>query len=336
MPKLLVVDDEIGICNLLRAFFAEKGYDVIIANNGDEAVLKIKQERPHLVFLDVKMPGISGIEVLRHAKELDESIKVIMITAVEEEEVVCEARSLGASDYVTKPFSLEYLEGTVLAKLNAQLYEELRASNEELRRSYERLKQNIRQMVLTLANIVEAKDAYTGNHQEAVEKIGMALGRRLKATSHVDVDLETLEMGLHLHDIGKEGIPESILNKPDKLTPEEWEIMKQHPVIGAKILEPIEEFKKVTYVTLHHQEKYDGTGYPDGLKGDEIPIEARIIAVADAFHAMTSDRPYRKAPGFSFAVSELKKHSGTQFDPIVVQMFLALIDEGTISETLTQ
>ncbi len=333
LPRLLVVDDEIGICNLLKDFFTDKGFDVSIANNGEHALEIIERDRPHLVFLDVKMPGISGLEVLRRAKQMDSSMKAIMVTAVEDDETMAEARALGAIDYVTKPFSLEYLEDIVLTKINSQLYEELRRSNEELKKTYERLQRNVRQMVLTLANIVEAKDEYTGSHQDEVVGIGMQVGQWLVEHDDVEVDMDTLEMGLHLHDLGKQGIPDPVLNKPGPLNEEEWALMKLHPEIGAKILEPVDEFKKVADVVMHHQEMWDGTGYPDGLKGDEIPIEASIVAVSDAFHAMTSDRIYRKSPGVSYALEQLRKYSGTQFDPKVVQAFLNVYEAGLLPKS---
>ncbi|MFH1853937.1 MAG: HD domain-containing phosphohydrolase [Candidatus Omnitrophota bacterium] len=204
----------------------------------------------------------------------------------------------------------------------------------EINRLREREKESYFQTVLALAQTVDEKDAYTRGHLERVFLYGMSVAEELKDSSGFmeDINIDDLKAALRLHDIGKIGIPDAILNKNDKLTPDEWSIMKQHCDIGARILEPIEKLKNVATIVRHHQEKYDGTGYPDGLKGDEIPLEARIIAVVDAFHAMTSDRPYRKALSEEVALTELKNNAGTQFDPVIAAAFIRAREKGKIKK----
>jgi len=202
----------------------------------------------------------------------------------------------------------------------------------ELKRLREKEKENYFQTILALARTVDEKDAYTRGHLDEVAKYGMTVAEELMnlADININIDMEELKTSLLLHDIGKIGVPDALLNKKGALTSEEFEIMKQHAEIGARIIEPIEKLKKVGKIIKHHQEKYDGTGYPDGLKGEEIPLESRIVAVVDAYHAMITDRPYRKALPEEVALSELKNNKGTQFDPKVVEAFIKAYEKGKI------
>jgi len=200
----------------------------------------------------------------------------------------------------------------------------------ELQKLREKEKESYFQTILALAKTVDEKDAYTRGHLEEVTKYGMIVAEELMDSVKMDIDMEELKTALLLHDIGKIGVPDALLHKASSLTPEEFEIMKQHTEIGARILEPIEKLKKVGRIIRHHQEKCDGTGYPDGLRGEDIPIEARIISVVDAYHAMTSDRPYRKALPEETALNELKNKSGTQFDADIVEAFMKAYKKGKI------
>ena len=197
------------------------------------------------------------------------------------------------------------------------------AELEELRRKERR---SYYEIVVSLAREVDEKDHYTFGHVEEVEKLGLltakALGLNLEGRKR-----DILMAGLKLHDVGKIGIPDEILKKCGKLTEAEYLVMKEHPRKGARILDPLANFTEVTKIVLHHQEKWDGTGYPYGLRGEEIPIESRVVAVVDAFHAMTSSRPYRKARTLEYAKAELRKYAGTQFDPHVVEVFLGVVEE---------
>ncbi len=204
----------------------------------------------------------------------------------------------------------------------------------ELEKIREREKENYFQTVLALAQTVDEKDSCTRGHLDDVCYYGMRVAEELLALPDFDesISKEDLRTALRLHDIGKIGVPDAILNKPGKLDTEEWEIMKQHCEIGARILEPIERLKNVATIVKYHQEKFDGTGYPDGLKGEDIPLESRIISVVDAFHAMVSDRPYRKALSIKEALAELGSNAGSQFDPVIVAAFIRAWEKGKIKK----
>lgn len=206
---------------------------------------------------------------------------------------------------------------------NAKNHHKLKSIMESERKNYF-------QTIFALARTVDEKDAYTRGHLDEVAKYGMEVAKELSKSARLKIDIEDLKTALLLHDIGKIGVPDALLNKPGKLTPDEWSVMKQHPEIGARIIEPISKLKRVGNIVRHHQEKYDGSGYPDGLKSQEIPFESRIIAVVDAFHAMTSNRPYRNALSEKVALKELEIYRGKQFDPVVVDAFMRAWKKGKI------
>ncbi len=333
MVKLLVADDEQKICHLLESFFAERGFDVMLAHDGKTALSCIHEYHPHLVFLDLHMPGLNGLEVLKEAKKLDESMKVIIITAIEDDETIKQAKLLGASDYVIKPFSLEYLKEEVLAKVSTSLYEDLRSANHELKRSLDDMRQVTRGIVAAFSRVISKIDPhYTHEHvSRSVEYASKILTKlREQGVSFDGMQEEVLLAGILLHDVGKIFTPKEVLFKPGPLSDEEWRIMRRHPVDGAEILEEITGLKEMAKIVRYHQEAYDGSGYPEGLKGEEIPIGARIATAVDAFDAMVTDRPYRKGMTVEKAVAELKRNRGTQFDPVVVDAIIALYEEGKL------
>lgn len=333
MVKLLVADDEQKICRLLEDFFAERGFDVLVAHDGKAAIAAIRDERPHLVFLDLHMPGLNGLDVLAEARQVDPMMKIIVITAIEDEATIQKARSLGATDYVIKPFSLEYLRDEVLTKVSTSLYEDLRTANVELTKSYDSLRQVTRGIVSAFSMVVSKIDPhYTHEHiARSVEYATKVLAKmRQKGVTFNGISEEVMLAGILLHDIGKIFTPKEILFKPGPLNDEEWKIMRRHPVDGAEILEQIDGLKEMAKVVRYHQEAYDGSGYPEGLKGEEIPIGARIATVVDAFDAMITDRPYRKGMPIAKAIEELKRNRGTQFDPNVVDAIVEIYDEGNL------
>jgi putative nucleotidyltransferase with HDIG domain len=333
MVKLLVADDEQKICRLLETFFSERGYEVLLAHDGASALEVIQRERPHLVFLDLRMPGLSGLEVLKEAHAVDATMKVIIITAIEDEETIQQARALGATDYVIKPFSLEYLKDEVLSKVSTSLYEDLRRVNEELKGSLERMKDVVRGIVSAFSSVVSKIDPHY-THEHVVRSVDYATRivqkLRQQGLSLGTAPEEVLLAGVLLHDIGKIFTPKEILYKNGPLNDEEWAIIRRHPVDGADILQQIGSLKEMADTVRHHHECYDGSGYPDGLKGEEIPLGSRIASVVDAFDAMVSDRPYRKAMPIEKAIAELQRCRGTQFDPQVVDAVLALYAEGNL------
>jgi len=347
MLKILVVDDEPEITELLKNFFLRKKYTVFVANNGQVALDIIQEQRPHLVFLDIRMPVMDGLTVLRNIRQLDKSIKVIMVTAIEDEKTVNEAKSLGAVDYVRKPFKLDYMEREVIEKVNSQLFGDLRVELDEKSKLIEKLAQEVKranelneriernfyQTILSLATALEARDRYTHGHSERVDLYSKIIAEELKENYSWQMDdkfFEDLHIEARLHDIGKIAIPDIVLNKPGKLTNDEFEQIKSHPVKSAHILAPLKDLEKNIEVIRHHHERVDGRGYPSALLKDKIPARSRIIAVADSFDAMTSDRPYRKAMPIDQALAELEKNKGTQFDETVVEAFVSAYKKGKI------
>lgn len=334
MVKLLVADDEQKICRLVGDFFAKRGYEILMAHDGPSALAVIRAERPHLVFLDLHMPGMNGLDILREARAIDDTIKIIVVTAIEDDETIQKARTLGASDYVIKPFSLEYLHDEVLGKVSASLYQDLRAANEQLKSSLDRLRNIVRGVVAAFSAVVSKIDPHY-THEHVVRSVDYASKilqklRVLGVNSFDDTEEEILLAGILLHDIGKIFTPKEILYKPGPLTDEEKEIMRRHPVDGAEVLQRIAGLSGMANNVRYHHEWYNGAGYPEGRKGEEIPLGARIAAVVDAFDAMVSDRPYRKGMAIEQAIEELKRYRGTQFDPKVVDALIALYVEGRL------
>jgi len=347
MLKILVVDDEQEITQILENFFLRKNYTVFIANNGEQALEVIKNERPHLVFLDVRMPVMDGLTVLRNIRLVDKSIKVIMVTALEDQKIMQEAKALGVVDYVSKPFKLDYLEREVLVKVNAQLFGDLRDELDEKSELIEqlakevdnvgqlnkKLKRNFYQTILSLAMALEARDIYTHGHSERVDLYSKIIAEELRDNHNWPIDdafMESLHVEARLHDIGKIAIRDGVLNKPGRLTPGEYEQIKAHPVQSAKILAPLEGMQESIDVIRHHHERVDGKGYPSSLTRDQIPSRARIIAVADSYDAMTSDRPYRQALSVDIAMEELSKNKNIQFDAEVVDAFINVFKKGKV------
>ena len=333
MVKLLVADDEQKICQLLETFFAQRGFSVLVANDGEAAISCIREERPHLVLLDLHMPGPTGFDVLKEARAVDATIKIIVITASEDEETISRLKSLGATDYVIKPFSLEYLQEEVLTKVSTSLYEDLRAANEELKKSLEELRQVTRGIVSAFSTVISKIDPhYTHEHVSRAVEYASKIIKRLqeRGVSFGGVSEELLLAGILLHDVGKIFTPKEILFKPGPLSDEEWKIMRQHPVDGAEILEHISGLKEMAKIVRYHQEAYNGSGYPEGLKGEQIPMGARIATVVDAFDAMVTDRPYRKGMPIEKALEELQRNRAIQFDPLVVDTIIELYREGVL------
>lgn len=331
MLEILVVDDEQEIAIALKDFFVKKGYNVRVAYNGKEALEIVQKYRPHLVFLDIRMPMMDGLAVLRNIRNFDTSIKVIMVTAFGTKEIVAEAKRLGAVDFIRKPFTYDYLKHDVIAKVNVQLFEDLRKEIDEkngliqkLEHLNERVSRNFYQTVMSLATALESRDRYTHGHSERVEDYSKLIAKELRNIKQIDVNgkfLENLHIESRLHDIGKIAIPDTVLNKPGKLTQREFDEIRKHPGESARILAPLDNIKENIDIIYNHHERVDGKGYPSRKRDKDIPLRAKIIAVADAFDAMTSDRPYRKAMPNDAAFAELEKNKDVQFDALVVDAF---------------
>ena len=332
LPHILVVDDNAMNLRIAGKMLEEK-FKVSSAKSGKEALAFLKREIPDLILLDLHMPDMSGFEVIRRLKSKEEysEIPVIFLTADDEREVEVRGFQEGALDFITKPFIADIMIQRInrilqLDRLQKDLQKEVFKQTrkaEVRRRKAERL---TLQVMKTLAGTIDAKDKYTNGHSVRVAEYSRELARRLGKSEREQEDI--YYMGL-LHDIGKIGIPDEIINKSTKLTDEEYALIKSHPVIGADILKNLSEIPGIDTGARWHHERYDGSGYPDGLKGEEIPEVARIIGVADAYDAMASKRSYRDVLPQEVVRAEIEKGKGTQFDPYFVDKMLEMIDEDT-------
>jgi putative two-component system response regulator len=329
-PRILIIDDELGPREALRMILRDN-YHVETAANGNEALAFLYDTEFDMVILDIRMPDINGIELLGKVKEVAPETEVALITAYASVDTATDALRLGALDYIIKPFSsssiLEVVEKGLerrssLLNISYKL-EELQLLNKSLddqvKKAYKNIQTHYEETVRSLVAAIDAKDSYTKGHQERMSKFAVLLGREMKIPSK---KLRLIEQASLLHDIGKIGVPEHILRKKGPLSKEEFESIKQHPVIGAKIISPVRFLKEVVPLVLHHHERYDGKGYPEGLKGEQIPLETRIITIADAIDAMLSQRPYAPPRPVHEVKLELRQKAGSQFDPLLVEMIL--------------
>jgi len=341
--QVLIVDDEPYVRGMLSTLLDGR-HRCDTAPGAEEALRFLDQCDYQLVLTDIAMPGRNGLELLSEIIATKPMAVVIVISGSQNIEHAIEALRRGAFDYVTKPFALEEVEMAVERALKHQAlleanrrYEqhleelvETRASqfrqmNATVNAMFEDLYLNYRATLRALASALEARDAETEGHSKRVVAYCLKLGQHMALS---DREMVALEHGALLHDIGKIGTPDAILLKAGALSPEEWQVMRRHIPQGAEILRGIEFLKDATPVVTQHHEKWDGSGYPWGLKGEEIALNARIFAVADALDAITSDRPYRAARSFEVAAAELENCAGTHFDPQVVAAFLSVpLDE---------
>ncbi len=339
-PRILIVDDEERNLRLMEALLAPLGYAIELACNGEEALMKAAEAPPDLILLDVMMPVLDGFEVAKRLKE-DEAtqiVPIVMVTALHAVEDRVKAIEAGANDFLSKPVEKTELRARVRTLLNVKAYNdhmrnyqkelesEVARRTEELREAIEKAKGASLETIYRLARAAEYKDEDTGAHILRMSHYSAAIARKLGLP---DSEVESILYAAPMHDVGKIGIPDRILLKPGKLDPEEWEIMKQHTVIGGRILSGSEaEFIRLAEtIALTHHEKWDGTGYPNGLNGEGIPISGRITAIADVFDALTSKRPYKEGFAVEKSFSIIREGRGSHFDPQVVDAFFAITDE---------
>ena len=326
--KVLVVDDEEHIRKLLQRVLEEAGYNVLMADSGQEALDKLVQSKnqgPQLILLDIKMPGKSGIELLSEIKTSYPDTAVVMVTATSDVNIAIRCMKEGAYDYVLKPFNPEEVVLTVNRALEKR---SLELENKDYRQHLEdkvaeqaeKIRTAFFNAITALAYALEAKDKYTSGHSQKVADISVVVAKEMGLPQE---SIDKVRLAGLLHDIGKIGVMEAVLNKPSRLTDEEFQHVQKHSEIGEHILAPVADDQEILRMVRNHHEHYDGTGYPDGLKGDRIPLGARILAVADAYAAMTSERPYRKATDITTAIGELERGCGTQFDVEAVAAFLS-------------
>ena len=330
--KILITDDEKDIRELLRDYLEGEGYECQLAANAFEALEKFKAAGNFDVIMsDIRMPGKTGLDLLDDIKSLDQDVMVIMISAVKDIESAIAAMSKGAYDYVSKPFKLnevsfvanKALEKRRLVKENKEYQKHLEKMVEErtieLKQALDELDKTYNFTLRAMVTALDTRDTETQGHSLRVVRFTLKLSELMGINDKNT--LKIYEYGALLHDIGKIGIPDAILRKPEKLNPEEWRIMKNHPTIGYNVLRRIKFLEPAAQIVLHHHEAFNGKGYPDGLAGENIPLGARIFNIADAIDAMTSDRPYQKALSFEKAAEELQHFSGKQFDPEIISIF---------------
>ena len=328
--KILVTDDD--PINLKIAERLLKGsYDVALADSGENAIKYLSTAHPDLILLDLHMPNMDGFEVLRkiRADKRLKDIPVIFLTADDDRNAEIQGLEEGATDFYRKPFIGEIMLKRVqrileLSHLQHNLQTEVKRQTRIAEERREKVENLSRETVLSLAKAVDAKDKYTNGHSERVAKYSREIAKRAGMSENDRKDIYFMAL---LHDIGKIGIPDSVISKPGKLTDAEYDIIKKHPVIGSEILKNITEMPGIGQGARWHHERYDGKGYPDGIKGEQIPLCARIIGVADAYDAMTSKRSYRDILPQEKVRSEIENGRGTQFDPGFADIMLKMIDE---------
>lgn len=324
MNHILVIDDEIDTCNLLRDILNKEDYVVSTATSIKEARRILEKRKINLIVSDVYLGDEYGLDIIKDAKEKDPEIPVVMVSAYGTQDKVVEALELGAADFIAKPFIPRNIIAAIkrVQKLNKLSPEERQRKATEFSPLRRLLEDSYISILRSLAVIVESKDPYLQEHSLRVTKYAVLLARE---TGLNDEEIEVIAQTGRFHDIGKIGVSDKILQKPGPLTPGERDQIEQHPIIGFNIVEPL----KLLHIALpgirHHHERFDGSGYPDGLKGKDIPISARIMAIADAYEALTADRPYRKGRSHEEAIEELQKCAGTQFDPEYVEKFIVVI-----------
>ena len=328
-PRILIVDDEVEITEILADLLSEE-YECLRAASAEEALAYLHESEFQLVISDITMPGMSGLDMIPHVKALSTDTVVVMISGMQTVESAIGALRLGAFDYLMKPFDLRQVEAVVKRALEHHdlvvakrryenhLEELVEQRTVELDKALNSLEGAYRSTLKALTAALETRDSETHGHSERVVTYSLRLGREYGLSSE---EMKSLEFGSLLHDIGKIGVPDSILRKPAKLTEEEWVRMREHPQHGQQILRGIEFLEGAARVVAQHHEKWDGTGYPLGLRYEEIDICARIFSVADAFDAITSDRVYRRGKPYEAASQELDDWAGRQFDPKVVEAF---------------
>lgn len=323
--KIIGVDDENGILDSLRVLLENSNYEFVGITDPVEAIEKVRQEHFDLMLLDFMMTPLHGDEVVEEIRKFNKELYILLLTGHKDLAPPLETiKRLDIQGYCEKSDKFDQLLLLIESGLKSvKQMDEIKRINEELSDSKEQLEQAYLDMVQTLRSAVEAKDTYTRGHSDRVAEYSVLIGEKLGLPED---QIKTLKIGGLFHDIGKIGIPDSILLKPGKLTDDEYSEIKNHPSIGAHILGSAKTFQDIVPIVKHHHEKYDGNGYPSRMKGEEIPYLARIAAVADTFDAMTSRRSYRDAIDLQKVKDEIKRCEGTQFDPQIAEAFLDILE----------
>lgn len=334
--RVLVVDDDATICELLTTKLKFSGFLSQACTNGEDALKVLSKEKFDAIISDLNMPGISGMELLAATRRLVPGAAFLMATGVSDVAVGVSAMKQGAADYLLKPFQMEAVVVSLrraleMKRMEAELGEYrqhlekmVEQRTRELQDALGRIEVTYDETLEALAAALDLRDNDTAGHSQRVTLYSLEIAKGLKFSPD---ELKQLERGAYLHDIGKIGIPDSILLKPGKLTPEETAIMQTHVRIGYDLTSRVAFLSVAAQIVLTHQESFNGSGYPQGLRGEQIPLGARVFAIADTMDAMMSDRPYRRGRPYSVARAEIERESGRQFDPKVVAVFLAIPEE---------
>jgi len=334
--KIMLVDDETAICEMLSKRLAAEEFLCRTCANGHEAMEWLLREPYDVVISDLRMPGMPGLTLLEQVRSKFPQTGFIVVTGVDDVLTGIQAMKQGATDYLVKPFEAEAVVRSVhgamekrrleleLQTHRQRLEEMVEQRTKQLHAAMRRIEVTYDETLEALAASLDLRDNETAGHSRRVTRYSLEIAKAMACSPE---QLTHIVRGAYLHDIGKIGIPDSILLKPGKLTPEERAIMESHARIGYGLVARIAFLARAAEIVLTHQERYDGTGYPQGLSGDEIPLGSRIFAVADTLDAMTSDRPYRRALPFSQAREEIERESGRQFDPQVVRAFLSIPED---------
>lgn len=334
--RILVVDDETPVRQAVCSILSRAGFDSHPVSCGEDALTVLQSSQNiSIVLCDLLMDGMDGLTLFSHLKRDFPEIPVIMVTGVNDLSVALSVLREGAYDYLVKPFEREQLLAAVrrareIRRLRlenlaykAKLEFLVRERTEELRKAIADLQRSYEITLEALGHALDLKDAETEGHSRRVTAFTMVIARKMKLSRE---RVRLIAGGAFLHDVGKMAIPDAILRKPGPLTRKEEAIMREHPRQGYKVVSKIPSFREAAEIVYSHQERYDGTGYPRGLKGDQIPLGARIFAIVDAFDAMTSDRPYRAACSVAAARQEIEREAGQQFDPEIVKIFLSVAE----------
>ena len=328
---ILIVDDDWQVREVLHEIFLSAGYACHLAEDGRQGLAVFRASHPHLIVTDLKMPNMDGIQLLRAILDADADAAVIVLTGAADVKTAIDSLKFGAYDFIMKPVNVDELliaaeralerRQLLVERREYRAYLELRVeeATRDLQAAFHQLKETYRSTLEALGSALDTRDVGTESHSRRVHGYSLATARQHGVPED---QLTDLAHGVLLHDIGKIGIPDGILLKPGPLTPNEWSVMRRHPEIGKRLIEKIPFLQGAIPIVYHHHERWDGSGYPLGLKGEAIPLGTRIFAAVDAFDAMTFDRPYSKAITFDAAKAEIERCAGTHFDPSVVDSFL--------------
>ena len=328
-PSILVVDDDIISLHVAEKILGDD-FNVSCVRSGVEALEYIRERIPDMILLDIYMPDLDGFGVLEQLKSSKKyrDIPVVCLTSDNDRDSELKCFRMGALEFIVKPFIAEIMRHRVtrileLDRLKNNLRNEVEKQTEKLEQRTARLQKLTKQAMKTLAGTIDAKDNYTNGHSVRVARYSREIARKLNMSEKEQEDIYYMAL---LHDIGKIGVPDEIINKTSTLTNQEYDVIKTHPVIGAEILKNMSALPHISMGARWHHERFDGKGYPDGLSGEDIPAIARIIGVADAYDAMTSNRSYRDALPQHIVREEIVKGKGTQFDPVLADVMLQIID----------